>query len=263
MWMSGEEIWNWYVILITDGELDYSFGGKDIHIGKGLILFDSAKYLSGFPKNSQLSGLILSVPAVSVMRMGITDDLFFCSAIEQMPFTELDDKEFKHISKYFQLIRHALEKRSNHYSDEELHFLCKALLINCKNYFNISPACSGKSSKARTVSRFIKLVSEKSREERSATYYAKELSIAPKYLSALISSNTGKTVSQWITEFAIDQAKYFLSESVLSVNEISDRMNFITSSDFTKYFKRHTGMSPKMYRKLILEADHEISDVAP
>lgn len=250
-----EEVWNWYVILITDGEQSCSFGGNSINIGKGLVIFDSPKHLSVFPEDTRLSGYMLSIPAVSVMRMGITDDLFFCSAMKRMPYAGLDGREFKHISQYFQLIWHAMKKDGADNSEDELHFLCKALLIRCKSHFNFSPKNPDNSSKALTVSRFIKLVSENCGEERRASYYAGKLSIAPKYLSALISSTTGKTVSQWITEFAIDHARSLLAETVLTINEISDQMNFITSSDFTKYFKRHTGISPKEFRKQVLNKE--------
>ena len=35
----------------------------------------------------------------------------------------------------------------------------------------------------------------------------------------------------------------------MSIQEISDELHFANQSFFGKYFKHHTGMSPKEYRK--------------
>ncbi|MSB60929.1 helix-turn-helix domain-containing protein, partial [Paeniclostridium sordellii] len=43
--------------------------------------------------------------------------------------------------------------------------------------------------------------------------------------------------------------KALLSSSTLSIQEISDRLNFANQSFFGKYFKQHVGISPTEYRK--------------
>ncbi|WP_196048231.1 helix-turn-helix domain-containing protein, partial [Parabacteroides distasonis] len=45
------------------------------------------------------------------------------------------------------------------------------------------------------------------------------------------------------------EAKALLSSSTLSIQEISDRLNFTNQSFFGKYFKQHVGISPTEYRK--------------
>lgn len=45
------------------------------------------------------------------------------------------------------------------------------------------------------------------------------------------------------------EAKALLKSSEMSIQEISDELHFANQSFFGKYFKHHTGMSPKEYRK--------------
>ncbi|WP_302761508.1 helix-turn-helix domain-containing protein [Phocaeicola coprocola] len=95
---------------------------------------------------------------------------------------------------------------------------------------------------------FLRLVEENHRKERLVGFYAEKLSLTPKYLSQLIKEYTGKSANDWIDEFVILEAKALLHSSVLSIQQISDKLNFPDQSSFGKYFKVHTGISPKNYR---------------
>lgn len=48
--------------------------------------------------------------------------------------------------------------------------------------------------------------------------------------------------------FPILEAKVLLKSTNLTVQQISDNLNFPTQSFFGKYFKKNVGMSPKFYR---------------
>lgn len=71
----------------------------------------------------------------------------------------------------------------------------------------------------------------------------------PNYLSSVIKSKTGKSISAWITEKTIIEAKAMLQNSSLSVKEVAYRLGFIEPTHFSNYFKKHTGVSPVLYRK--------------
>ncbi|MFC6098684.1 helix-turn-helix domain-containing protein [Olivibacter domesticus] len=107
------------------------------------------------------------------------------------------------------------------------------------------------SRKEDLMLRFINLVANNFKEERSVDYYAKKLFITPKYLSEVTKDVSGKTASSIIAEMVIMEAKSLLNISSLSVIEISDLLNFSDMSFFGKYFKRYTGTSPTTFRKQI------------
>lgn len=107
------------------------------------------------------------------------------------------------------------------------------------------------SRKEDLMLRFINLVANNFKEERSVDYYAKKLFITPKYLSEVTKDVSGKTASSIIAEMVIMEAKSLLNIPSLTVIEISDLLNFSDMSFFGKYFKRYTGTSPTAFRKLI------------
>ncbi len=78
--------------------------------------------------------------------------------------------------------------------------------------------------------------------------YAKELCISPKYLTAVCKKNSGKTANEWITEHVLEDIRYYLKQTDLSLKQICDRLGFPNQSFFGKYVKDHFGMTPMEFR---------------
>ena len=98
-------------------------------------------------------------------------------------------------------------------------------------------------------SQFIDLVVEHHREQHSVKFYADELGITPKYLSAVAEEQTGKNAKRWIDEHIALDAKVLLRSSSRDIQKVSKILNFPDVSFFGKFFKRLVGVSPKAYRK--------------
>lgn len=95
---------------------------------------------------------------------------------------------------------------------------------------------------------FIFLVSQHCKESRQVNYYADKLCLTPKYLSSVITKQSGKSIMQWINEAVILEAKILLRYSNLAIFQVADELNFPNPSFFTKFFLRMTGMTPKEFR---------------
>lgn len=106
-----------------------------------------------------------------------------------------------------------------------------------------------KSRKEEIMARFILTVREHFRTERQVAFYAKQLCITPKHLSAVVKSISGKTAGEWIENYVTMEAKVLLKTTDLPVQEIAVHLNFPNQSFFGKYFKHITGMSPTEFRR--------------
>ena len=95
---------------------------------------------------------------------------------------------------------------------------------------------------------FTKLVNKYYREERQIAFYADRLNVTPKYLSTIVKQVSGKFATEWIDDFVILEAKAILKNETVGMKTICARLNFASPSLFTKYFKQHTGLTPKEYR---------------
>ncbi len=98
---------------------------------------------------------------------------------------------------------------------------------------------------------FIALINEYGTTEHNVSFYAGQLNLSPNRLSAVIKAYSGKTVMQWLHHRLVLQAKVLLQNSQLSIGNIASCLGFKNQAEFTRFFKRATGISPKDYRNNI------------
>ncbi len=96
--------------------------------------------------------------------------------------------------------------------------------------------------------RFVVLLREHCRTQRSVEFYAAQMGITPKYLSLILKKKSSRNASKLIDEAVVYEAKRLLKYSGLSIGEISDNLNFTSQSFFGKYFKQRVGVSPSRYK---------------
>ncbi|MDE5883172.1 MAG: helix-turn-helix domain-containing protein, partial [Muribaculaceae bacterium] len=83
---------------------------------------------------------------------------------------------------------------------------------------------------------------------RDVGHYASALHLSPGHLSRIVKNVSGKTVSEWIKDYVILEAKVMLRSKDLAIYEISDMLSFPNPSFFSKYFRERVGITPTQYR---------------
>jgi AraC family transcriptional regulator, regulatory protein of adaptative response / methylphosphotriester-DNA alkyltransferase methyltransferase len=80
--------------------------------------------------------------------------------------------------------------------------------------------------------------------------FAEILHIHPTHLSNTIKLTTGNAPCFYFEEKIMNAAKTMIEEDSKSINEIAVLLTF-DPSNFTKFFKRFSGITPKQYREQI------------
>ncbi len=106
------------------------------------------------------------------------------------------------------------------------------------------------SRKEELFMKFMEVVKEHYMESRNISFYAEKLFISPKYLSCVVHEVSGSYATEWINQHVILEAKTMLRAKGVSVKDVSNKLNFANQSFFAKYFKQHTGYTPKEYKAL-------------
>lgn len=106
----------------------------------------------------------------------------------------------------------------------------------------------GSNRKGQLFKKFIQLVHAHCTTQRDVAFYAEQLCISTRYLSAITRDMGENSAKEIIDDFLILEIKVALQSSSLSLKEIADRYGFPDQSFFGRYFKKHTGMGPKEYR---------------
>lgn len=112
-------------------------------------------------------------------------------------------------------------------------------------YEHVLPAVTRNRMK---LQEFITLLMHHFKEEHHVPFYAKAMNITPQYLTAIVKEQTGRTVNTFICELIYSEARNMLISTDLSIQQITERLNFADQASFSKFFKRHAGISPLAFR---------------
>ena len=213
----------------------------------------SGSFMQIINVSTDFRGVII---AIADNFMNYSEDVKMSMAMHrhtsEMPCYTLDKDKLDEVLEVYRMMRKKLSDKTFSYRQQVARAYLDILKFNGFHEFythtrqEVRPAA--RSRKDDLLKSFIAEVQENYRRERQVTFYASRLCISPKYLSSVIHDMSGKHSTQWIDEYVILAAKAMLKNSSRSIKEVCTELNFPNQSMFAKYFKQHTGMTPKEYR---------------
>jgi len=109
---------------------------------------------------------------------------------------------------------------------------------------------SDKSSKFKIYLRFMDAVEDSFKKCHNAKNYVGEVGVSFNTLKKCVMDVSGKSPSMLINERIVTEAKRMLYElTSMRVGEIADALGFEDNSNFVKFFRRYTGMTPIAFRE--------------
>jgi AraC-like DNA-binding protein len=75
------------------------------------------------------------------------------------------------------------------------------------------------------------------------------MNLSPSYLNTICKETLDKTLTDLISERLILEAKRLFSYSDLNVTQVATKLNFADPSYFTRFFRKHTGVTPEEFRE--------------
>lgn len=83
---------------------------------------------------------------------------------------------------------------------------------------------------------------------------AREVHLAPAYLSYLFKQVEFVTITEYLTTVRLEHAKELLQHTTHKANEISGMVGYLDNKYFSRLFKRNTGMTPIEYRQQFIQS---------
>lgn len=125
-------------------------------------------------------------------------------------------------------------------------------LFSILKEFNIQGNTSGSPGKdAATLltQRYKSALSQFIGTKKRVAEYADYLSVTPNYLHKCVKATTGKTAHALMDEMRSLEAMVLLKQTNLSIAEIASKVGKEDPSDFSRFFKSQTKLTPNQYRK--------------
>lgn len=198
--------------------------------------------------SSDFQGIYIFMSKGFVEGLGLPYNFQTYMSVQENPVLSLTEAQFDAMLSYCTMVRKLLEINHPNKSDVIKHLTC-AFFYGIGYYFHQTAEDKHLSNEEALMQNFLKTVQLNYKKERKVLFYADRLHLSAGYLSTVIKNISGKTAAEWIDNYVIQEAKSLLKSTNLTVQQISDHLNFPSQSFFGKYFKRQTGVSPKEYRK--------------
>ena len=147
-------------------------------------------------------------------------------------------------------LRNIIDDDSNPYRRKVLEHLLMVIFYGSQQARSVMMEDKKPRTSAEVLTmKFLQEVKEHFRAERQLGFYAERLCITPRYLSRVVRETTGASAAEWIERYVVLEARALLKSTTMTIQQVSDALNFPSQTFFGKYFKRRLGISPKEYRR--------------
>lgn len=246
-------------ILTKEGSGTYFLDENRFPYGSKTFYFTNPGHLKSYELNEAKEALII-ILTEKFLHESVHLEMFrefpFLLA-EIIPPQKLPDNEFEEFEMLYKQIFTEFESHSE-FKNKILGSLFTVLLLKIKEKFwsNYDPIQEGKEN-SKIVQSFKHLLESKFKEVLESNQIqsklqvqdlAADLNMHPNYLNSVIKSKTGKTVNDWISTRTLSVAKSLLINTSLSSKEISYKLGFSEPTHFSRFFKKHTQISPNTFR---------------
>lgn len=240
----------------TEGETSLTSNLQEFRLKKDSLFIFSPKHILQVQSNNRFKAHLIVIAPDFLKRINIDTKRMMSLFLQfgSLPCMELTHAESQSLRSFISMVEQELKGSETDFSSEIIGGLIAATIYKVgdilTHYLTEHPEVDSPiHNRAEEYFRqFTELLGEHYKHERSVGFYARQLCITPKYLTTLIKRISGKSVSEWIDNYVILEAKTLLKYSNMSVQEIAYYLNFPNQSFFGSYFKRNAGMSPSQYK---------------
>ncbi|WP_053826671.1 helix-turn-helix domain-containing protein [Lascolabacillus massiliensis] len=250
------------VFVCLGGEAEIVVDMKRIHIHRGsfvLVLPYSVIQLVDVSDDLKVTLIATGMGFLEKLAMSHPVENYV-EKIREMPNLQLSEDQLENAKEIYSLVEKRYREASGPLAQEVRNTLMTYLSLEIVTLYAMNqPAGKPRISRQEQIFRnFTISLAKHVREHRTVEFYANEACLTPKHFSMVIKKRSGKLPMEWITERTVALIKFLLTNTDQSIQEISNGLNFPNQSFFTRYFKRHTGLTPTAYRQESIRGDGNV-----
>lgn len=170
--------------------------------------------------------------------------------LKENPATPLEKEELSFLLDCYALLYKTVKNKTGLNRMEIAKHLSESFFFILYNIAQPHMTGSGdkKSRQEFILEQFMECVQKNYKEQRGLGFYADKLCLTTKHLSEVVKKTSGQSANELINEHVLLESKALLKSTTMTIQQISEELNFPSQSFFSKYFKQHVGVSPKEYR---------------
>ena len=170
----------------------------------------------------------------------------FFHSHQHLPLVEITEQE----AFFNQLFEYAyLEYEQDKINRSEVFLSFIHILLESANRLYDQQLTGAASHYYNRIRQFEALLETQFVEVRTVGEYAAQMGLTPNHLNHICQKVLGKTASQLLQKRLLIEAQRLLTHTALSVKEVGFHLRFDDPSYFVRFFKKHTGITPVLFRQ--------------
>lgn len=242
------------VLFVTHGDGYHTIDFTDYKYKKGTVLLIRQDQVHRFFQSTNVKGYLLVFTEEFLVghlnKLEVLKSFQLFNEMLSFPKIELSTKS-SHFSDVFTLIRH-IESEYEIKDDFSIGITRSAFHILIIKLFRIKSYDNNLPPERKNLTEFLsfhKLVEKNCFTSKKVLDYSREMNISTKKLNHIVKSIVNKSAKAFIDEIAIMQIKRLLISTNSPVKEVAYSVGYDDTTNFFKYFRKHTGSSPEAFRK--------------
>ncbi|UZR96896.1 helix-turn-helix domain-containing protein [Chondrinema litorale] len=179
-----------------------------------------------------------------------TDDSSFSQLIKEIKHNNLysfEKEPFNGLMNLFYSIYHENSKKRYQFLNV-IRANLRILFIELIRNNTKTPSHQKNEYQQERLDTFLELLEKHIINHKQVSHYAEMLHLSVYQLNAITTKTLGKTSSTLINEQIILESKRLLLATNNQVNQIALQLGYVDVSYFIRFFKKHTGFSPEVFR---------------
>ena len=236
------------LIIVLEGESKHTVDFKEEILSPGIILPITKGQIHSFNKEQTIKGYVIGFEENFITQNISDKNLFHFLQIYNTSNIQIGKQSISVLQPILQLIENLHKDGDDNLKLEIIHSAFMTLLFQIKRL-----ACNEHaffdSQKLKNFYLFKKLIIQHYDEIHNAKEYAKKLNVSYNYLNEISKEFANKTAKEFIDSWLLLEIKRNISEKKYTSQEIAFKMGFKDPSNFIRFFKKHTELTPLQYQE--------------
>ena len=244
------------IVYVMDGSGAHGIDGIEYQVKRGSVLFINYRqpHYIKTEKGMTLCNILLDPEWISQTLIDSENafELLTLSAFSQFQ-EEIDTGQA--LIQFHGAQRHRFEnlihEMHTEYKHREIGYdtVLKAQINVLLTYIFRQMSLGSSEKQGKLDEGFLDYIRKHCSEKLTLESLAKDCFYNPSYFSRLFREHYGMTVVAFINQSRLEKAMHLLTETVLSVEEISEQVGFSSKTAFYRAMKDSVGCTPSEYRK--------------
>ena len=231
------------IMLVIDGIGTHSIDFTTYNYTKGTVFFVKKGQVNAFVLNPNFKCYFLQFSDDFLNRLVQNNVYEIFDYMRYSVKMQLDSKTYKDVLLNISLLKNQLQIPIDTFKEPILQSLFNSLLLQLKRKRE-ELTLGLKNNDQKTYQAFLEMVHSSHTYKVKVEDYAKKLNISTRTLSNLLHKYTKKSTKTYLNEFLLLEIKRYLLNENITIQKISDLLEFDEPTNMIKFFKKLEDKTP-------------------